>query len=189
MKAMRFSKVYPNSVAGAGILRGAFYYPAREGRIAAVRFDFSPRPAPGGVNVCLSSIANRQVIWRFLASRKAEPTIRRCLPARPTDMDESSRKPLPLVLGINAAYHETAAAIVRGSEVIFAAEEERYTREKHAKPARVTNPDQLPWFAIRDCLRAAAAGSSRKSTPWPTRLRRESVSPRSDATHTRFAIR
>ena len=39
--------------------------------------------------------------------------------------------------------------------VVFAAEEERYTREKHAKVARVTNPDQLPWFAIRDCLRAA----------------------------------
>ena len=62
---------------------------------------------------------------------------------------------LPLVLGLNAAYHESAAAIVRGGEVVFAAEEERYTREKHAKFARVTNPDQLPWFAIRDCLRAA----------------------------------
>ena len=62
---------------------------------------------------------------------------------------------MPLVLGLNAAYHESAAAIVRGFEVVFAAEEERYTREKHAKAARVTNPDQLPWFAIRDCLRAA----------------------------------
>jgi carbamoyltransferase len=66
-----------------------------------------------------------------------------------------STKEPPLVLGLNAAYHESAAAIVRGSEVIFAAEEERYTREKHAKVARVTNPDQLPWFAIQDCLRAA----------------------------------
>ena len=57
---------------------------------------------------------------------------------------------LPLILGLNAAYHETAAAIVRGSEVVFAAEEERYTREKHGKFARVTNPDQLPsrTFAI-----------------------------------------
>lgn len=59
------------------------------------------------------------------------------------------------MLGLNAAYHESAAAIIRGFEVVFAAEEERYTREKHAKIARVTNPDQLPWFAIRDCLRAA----------------------------------
>jgi carbamoyltransferase len=55
---------------------------------------------------------------------------------------------------LNAAYHESAAAMIRGFEVVFAAEEERYTREKHAKVARVTNPDQLPWFAIRDCLRA-----------------------------------
>ncbi len=70
-------------------------------------------------------------------------------------MDKRSTRELPLVLGLNAAYHESAAAIVRGGEVVFAAEEERYTREKHAKFARVTNPDQLPWFAIRDCLRAA----------------------------------
>ena len=72
-----------------------------------------------------------------------------------TNMGEQCTTRLPLVLGLNAAYHETAAAIVRGSEVIFAAEEERYTREKHGKPARVTNPDQLPWHAIHDCLRAA----------------------------------
>ena len=70
-------------------------------------------------------------------------------------MSERRKNQLPLVLGLNAAYHESAAAIVRGGEVRFAAEEERYTREKHAKVARVTNPDQLPWFAIRDCLRAA----------------------------------
>ena len=70
-------------------------------------------------------------------------------------MGKRSTRELPLVLGLNAAYHESAAAIIRGFEVVFAAEEERYTREKHAKVARVTNPDQLPWFAIRDCLRAA----------------------------------
>ncbi len=70
------------------------------------------------------------------------------------DMGKRSARKLPLVLGLNAAYHESAAAITRGFEVLFAAEEERYTREKHAKVARVTNPDQLPWFAIQDCLRA-----------------------------------
>ena len=71
------------------------------------------------------------------------------------EMGKRSGGELPLVLGLNSAYHESAAAIVRGFEVVFAAEEERYTREKHAKAARVTNPDQLPWAAIRDCLRAA----------------------------------
>jgi len=70
-------------------------------------------------------------------------------------MGERTTRDPPLVLGLNAAYHESAAAIVRGFEVVFAAEEERYTREKHAKVARVTNPDQLPWSAMRDCLRAA----------------------------------
>ncbi len=70
-------------------------------------------------------------------------------------MSEQCSAKEPLVLGINAAYHESAAAIVSGSRVLFAAEEERYTRVKHAKRACITNPDQLPWFAIRDCLRAA----------------------------------
>jgi carbamoyltransferase len=57
-----------------------------------------------------------------------------------------------LVLGINCAYHESAAALVRGNEVIFAVEEERFTRVKHAKQALVSNPDELPWNAIRACL-------------------------------------
>ncbi len=57
-----------------------------------------------------------------------------------------------LVLGINCAYHESSAALVRGDQVIFAVEEERFTRIKHAKQARVTNADELPWNAIRACL-------------------------------------
>ena len=60
-----------------------------------------------------------------------------------------------LILGINCAYHESAAALVRDGEVIFAVEEERFTRTKHAKAARVSNPDQLPWNAIRACLEFA----------------------------------
>ncbi len=57
-----------------------------------------------------------------------------------------------LILGINCAYHESAAALVRDGDVVFAVEEERFTRIKHAKTARVSNPDQLPWNAIRACL-------------------------------------
>ena len=60
-----------------------------------------------------------------------------------------------LILGINSAYHESAAAIVRDGEVVCAIEEERITRIKHAKVASVANPDQLPWNAIDVCLRAA----------------------------------
>ncbi len=43
--------------------------------------------------------------------------------------------------------------LVRGDQVVFAVEEERFTRIKHAKHARVTNPDELPWNAIRECLK------------------------------------
>ena len=43
-----------------------------------------------------------------------------------------------LVLGINCAYHESSAALVRGDEVVFAVEEERFTRTKHAKQARAS---------------------------------------------------
>jgi carbamoyltransferase len=60
-----------------------------------------------------------------------------------------------LILGINCAYHESAAALVRDGEVSFAIEEERLTRCKHAKTPRVTNPDELPWHAVRACLDAS----------------------------------
>lgn len=62
-----------------------------------------------------------------------------------------------LVLGINAAYHESAAAIVRDGRIVMAIEEERLTRVKHAKRARADNPDALPWNAIEQCLDAAGA--------------------------------
>ncbi len=59
-----------------------------------------------------------------------------------------------LILGLNCAYHESAAALVQDGEVVFAIEEERLTRTKHAKTARVDNPDALPWQAIGACLLA-----------------------------------
>jgi carbamoyltransferase len=66
-----------------------------------------------------------------------------------------SRDRGPLILGLNCAYHESAAALVHDGEVWFAIEEERLTRTKHAKTAQVTNPDELPWNAIRACLVAS----------------------------------
>lgn len=59
---------------------------------------------------------------------------------------------MPTVLGVNSAYHESAAALVRDGEVLLAVEEERLNRRKHGKEARVDNPDELPWLAIRACL-------------------------------------
>lgn len=62
---------------------------------------------------------------------------------------------MPTVLGINCAYHESAAALVRDGQVLLAVEEERLNRRKHGKEARVDNPDELPRLAIRACLDSA----------------------------------
>ena len=35
------------------------------------------------------------------------------------------------ILGISAFYHDSAACLVRDGEIIAAAQEERFTREKH----------------------------------------------------------
>ncbi|KOR30071.1 hypothetical protein TI03_00505 [Achromatium sp. WMS1] len=56
------------------------------------------------------------------------------------------------ILGINCVYHESAACLIQDGKLIAAAEEERFTRKKHAKPARVDNADELPENAIAFCL-------------------------------------
>ncbi len=58
-----------------------------------------------------------------------------------------------LVLGINSVYHESSAALVQNGQVVCAVEEERLTRRKHGKSATVSNPNELPWEAIRYCLK------------------------------------
>ncbi|CZT20880.1 uncharacterized protein RCC_06740 [Ramularia collo-cygni] len=60
------------------------------------------------------------------------------------------------VLGINSVYHESAAALLVDGQIVAAAEEERFSRVKHAKPARVDNADELPLESIRYCLEYAA---------------------------------
>jgi carbamoyltransferase len=61
-------------------------------------------------------------------------------------------------MGINSVYHESAVCLLRGEEVLAFAEEERFNRTKHAKPARVGNSGELPVNAIDYCLREAGAG-------------------------------
>jgi carbamoyltransferase len=56
------------------------------------------------------------------------------------------------ILGINSVFHESSAALVVDGKIIAACEEERFNRIKHAKPARVDNPHELPEKAIRFCL-------------------------------------
>lgn len=52
------------------------------------------------------------------------------------------------VLGISAYYHDSAAALVSGGELIAAAQEERFSRKRHDA--------RFPRHAIRYCLSEAA---------------------------------
>jgi carbamoyltransferase len=47
---------------------------------------------------------------------------------------------------------------LKDGKIVAFAEEERFNRIKHAKPARVDNPDILPTNAIRYCLNQANIG-------------------------------
>ncbi len=58
-------------------------------------------------------------------------------------------------LGINAVYHDSAACLLRDGEVVAAAEEERFTRLKHAKRPVPFTTWELPFHAIEYCLRQA----------------------------------
>ena len=68
------------------------------------------------------------------------------------------------ILGINSVYHESSVTLIKDGHLIASAEEERFTRVKHAKPARVDNPNQLPIEALGYCLNKA--GISLKDVAW-----------------------
>src|SRR5579875_2293520 len=57
-------------------------------------------------------------------------------------------------LGINAAYHDPAACLVRDGRVVAAAEEERFTHVKHGKRPVPFSAWELPFHAIDYCLKA-----------------------------------
>lgn len=58
-------------------------------------------------------------------------------------------------LGINAAYHDSAACLVQDGIVLAAAEEERFNRVKHGKRPVPFTAWELPWHAIDYCLAEA----------------------------------
>jgi len=57
------------------------------------------------------------------------------------------------ILGVNCAYHESSVALVTERGIVAAIEEERINRIKHAKPALVSNSDELPVGALNYCLK------------------------------------
>src|SRR5438046_1798119 len=62
---------------------------------------------------------------------------------------------MAVVLGINAVFHDPAAALLVDGETVAAAEEERFTRRKHGKAPVAFSTWELPERAIAFCLRQA----------------------------------
>ena len=60
-----------------------------------------------------------------------------------------------ITLGINAAFHDSAAALVVDGVVVAASEEERFSRIKHGKRPVPFSAWELPFNAIDDCLKQA----------------------------------
>ena len=57
------------------------------------------------------------------------------------------------MLGINAVFHDPAAALVVDGEIVAAAEEERFSRRKHGKRPVPFSTWELPIESARWCLR------------------------------------
>jgi carbamoyltransferase len=57
------------------------------------------------------------------------------------------------ILGVNAVFHDPAAALVVDGQIVAAAEEERFSRRKHGKQAVPFSTWELPTAAARWCLR------------------------------------
>src|SRR5687768_17652064 len=58
-------------------------------------------------------------------------------------------------IGINAAFHDSAACIIKDGQLIAAAEEERFTHVKHGKRPVPFSSYELPFHAINYCLETA----------------------------------
>jgi carbamoyltransferase len=58
-------------------------------------------------------------------------------------------------LGINAAFHDSAACLIKDGQLIAAAEEERFTHIKHGKRPEPFSAAELPFHAVDYCLKMA----------------------------------
>ncbi|MBV9402140.1 MAG: carbamoyltransferase [Candidatus Eremiobacteraeota bacterium] len=59
------------------------------------------------------------------------------------------------VLGINAVFHDSAAALVADGKIVAAAEEERFSRRKHGKECNPFTTWELPALSAAWCLQEA----------------------------------
>ena len=67
---------------------------------------------------------------------------------------------MAVVLGINAVFHDPAAALVVDGEIVACAEEERFTRRKHGKSPVPFSTWEVPAEAARWCLAHAGIEAS-----------------------------
>src|SRR3954469_10399695 len=58
-------------------------------------------------------------------------------------------------LGINAAFHDSAACIIKDGKLLAAVEDERFTHVKHGKRPIPFSAYELPYHAIDYCLAEA----------------------------------
>src|SRR5918996_781960 len=65
------------------------------------------------------------------------------------------RRLMATVLGVNAVFHDPAAALVIDGETVAAAEEERFSRRKHGKEPVPFSTWELPVDSMRWCLAQA----------------------------------
>jgi hypothetical protein len=87
-------------------------------------------------------------------------------------VDRGAGRPRPVItLGISAAFHDSAPAIVRDGGLIGAAEEERFTRIEHGKRPVPFSAWELPWQTIDHFL--TATGLARRGRPPRVLLRPE----------------
>jgi carbamoyltransferase len=63
--------------------------------------------------------------------------------------------PIMRTLGVNAIFHDPAAALVIDGQVVAAAEEERFSRRKHGKRPVPFSAWELPELSLRWCLAEA----------------------------------
>src|SRR5689334_15188183 len=76
------------------------------------------------------------------------------VPAGAAAEPEPRMKPL-YTLGVNAAFHDSAACLVHNGSIVAAAEEERFTRIKHGKRPIPFSTYELPFHAVDFCVRQA----------------------------------
>lgn len=64
------------------------------------------------------------------------------------------------ILGVNAVFHDSAAALVVDGRIVAAAEEERFSRRKHGKQAVPFSTWELPTASARWCLQHAGISAT-----------------------------